>query len=1439
MSADSRPAPSAPAAKPHRRRLLKWTVGTLVVLVALFAALPMILSTSLARDAIHAWLADNVDRKVDFDKLDVGWFQGIRIQGLRVSDAGGEGKPLLAAPLVEIDAPLLPVLFKKIRVRRFVVHDPVLFVAQRDGSESNVAGVVKTRRVQRRPKSGDAPKAPSQPQETAAAEVESVLPEIHVPVEIRNLTLVYRNREGREARQAGISFRGLLDTREGPTTFDLNVLDGAGGAGITLSGSVALFESDGTPLPAAMRRVDATLKLHQVDARENRDFLALYLHDAPAEGVLDGHVEMHLVGTDASGDIDLHLRGLGYGEAAKAAASRTGDDLAITGKFAKTGATFRLDGFKVRAEGLAVDADASGTLDAPSGRATIDADLARVGAAARAIGIPLASSPEAGALRGALTFTPSPARATGDFTLTGFRAAVKDGPPVAVDEALIRFEASSESGRYEIGSIEVKLADIAATGRASYGPAGAIDASLEAKGNLGGLLERARRLGRLTSEFAVSGTVDAALRVTGTADAPAAELSRFVLTETDVRIEAAGTRAADGALDFRASGKGDLGNLLRRAKESGAGPQGIEGLHGRFAFEISAKGRPDALVVDVPQLHVEGDVNVEAHGTMTADGRLDAQVADVSGSVNDLLLLLRRMGFLDRDLSMDGRFAATAVVQGTCEKPEVPRCNVKITGGPLAAEANGSVAANGAIDASATVTGDLAVLADLALKAGLVTEKLPASGFLTAHAKAAGTRDKVAIPQFDVSVANGPTDLNVSGSYGADGRIAATASASGDLDRLVKFAAAQGWVKRAVPTGCTYTMRAVATGPKDRIEIPEAKFAMNGPLRLDVDARMSAEREFSAQGRVNGALQPLADLAAAWSGEEARRIEGTVRGEFAASGKPDRFDVRVPALALRSATIEADLEGGRSADGKARGSLKAAGAIADFLALARSFGVATEVEATGRVDTTVTGSMTGSLAEGSMTLFATDLVVATPQIGDGTFREPRLTIALPALRYDLDAKRLDPAKAQLTMSGAKTDLTKVALDGDVLSLDGRIDADATFAKGHPELLSGASFTKLAGTFSFAGDVTQGREKAKDWKGGFELDAQGVTAPHVNLTTAKLPGKIADGVVTIDPIKAVLNGGPVEGSARIGLVGEKPDHHLKLTGKDVELDSDLAPLVAHASPLFALGEDGKTGGKASIDLDLTARGFGAAQIKKTLTGKGTVGLADAFVQSTGWIKELLDLAGTGGRLDLAKVTVPFEVKDSKVQTGELPMEGLGLLLRMGGYAGLDGKLDYALRVKPKSGGGKLAELASLFDADGYLPLRLGGTISKPRLKLPDLKDVLKSGLGGLLDRGKKDDDPPKEKPEPKKKPKKKPGTTEEPAPEKPPATDEPPPPPPPGPAEPKKDEPPPPPPSSEPKKDEPPPPPPPGEKKTEEPPPPPPPPPPPEKRDDPPPPPPPK
>src|SRR5262249_54230609 len=162
-----------------------------------------------------------------------------------------------------------------------------------------------------------------------------------------------------------------------------------------------------------------------------------------------------------------------------------------------------------------------------------------------------------------------------------------------------------------------------------------------------------------------------------------------------------------------------------------------------------------------------------------------------------------------------------------------------------------------------------------------------------------------------------------------------------------------------------------------------------------------------------------------------------------------------------------------------------------------------------------------------------------------------------------------------------------------------------------------------------------------------------------------------------------------------------------------------PLVAHASPLFAVGENGRTGGKAAVKVDLRASGLDSATLKKTLAGTGTLGLDGAYMQSTGWTGELLQFLGKGDRLEVNPVSVPFTGRDQKVETGELPVEAVGLAMRLGGTTTLEGKLDYGLRVKTQGGGGVMTKLQRFVDKDGYLPLRLSGSLSKPKLKLPDI------------------------------------------------------------------------------------------------------------------------
>ena len=78
----------------------------------------------------------------------------------------------------------------------------------------------------------------------------------------------------------------------------------------------------------------------------------------------------------------------------------------------------------------------------------------------------------------------------------------------------------------------------------------------------------------------------------------------------------------------------------------------------------------------------------------------------------------------------------------------------------------------------------------------------------------------------------------------------------------------------------------------------------------------------------------------------------------------------------------------------------------------------------------------------------------------------------------------------------------------------------------------------------------------------------------------------------------MNGGPTTLKARIGLVGKRPEHHVTFNAEKVSITGDLAPLLARASPLFAAGETGKTGGQLWADGELTAFGMTGRQNRVT-------------------------------------------------------------------------------------------------------------------------------------------------------------------------------------------------------------------------------------------------
>ncbi|MCG3135816.1 MAG: hypothetical protein HMLKMBBP_03582 [Planctomycetes bacterium] len=889
-----------------------------------------------------------------------------------------------------------------------------------------------------------------------------------------------------------------------------------------------------------------------------------------------------------------------------------------------------------------------------------------------------------------------------------------------------------------------------------------MDLAVSARGDLGGLLARLRDLGMLPGDVAVSGTVDLSARVAGRSASQGGagfgvNVDRFVLVEKDARIEARGSIGADGAMDVSAKGSGDLGNLLGRAR-AGAPP-----VRGRFDFEATAKGPRDALLVSIPKFALDGDLRVTASGELRPTAAGDASVKAnlrAQGRVDEAVALAKRLGFAF-EFPLEGTLDADARVEGTVKAPVVPSFDVKLASAPLTLSAKGSVSADRRVTATASGSGDAALLRDLALRMKLADELPPVRGRIVFDAEAGGTADALAVPRAALSLREGPADLGVAGSMDAAGRIAADVTVSGTLARIAEFARDAGWTTTFLAPQGDLHLTAKVAGTRDRLAVPAADLRITGPTRMTASASWDPSAGVAVKGTIDGAIQPILDAAAQASGKPPQRLDGTLSVSFDASGPADRLAANVPAFSVRTQGLTVAGKAARAASGDTSGDARVTGSVADLLRVLAAFGAAEGTEASGALDATVSGSMVGGRAEGSLAATATDVAYT---LSDGVFREPRIVVSAPRIVWDRERGTLEPVTLDIAADGAK--LTAVidrgapkaaapdaapppppppgaSAPGPETGATGDLVIERSFVQRHPELFGAdVSFDRLTAPFRFSGDISGGRTHAATWTGTLDAAVVNAVAPNVTLTRLAFKADLAGGRALLKPIEGVLNGGPLSGEASLGLVGDDPEHRIDLTVRDAKLDTALAPLLARASPVFAGAETGRTGGLAGVTAKLTARGFGSQRVRSSLNGSGEVVLKGAFVESTELLGAIFQFLGGSSRLEFGDARIPFDVRDGKVHTKEVALDAGTIAMKLGGDVLLDTqKIDYALKVKPRALGGAFEKYASLFDAEGYLPLRLKGSLSKPKLRGPDVGDALKEKAKDLLDGllGKDDED----------------------------------------------------------------------------------------------------
>jgi len=176
-------------------------------------------------------------------------------------------------------------------------------------------------------------------------------------------------------------------------------------------------------------------------------------------------------------------------------------------------------------------------------------------------------------------------------------------------------------------------------------------------------------------------------------------------------------------------------------------------------------------------------------------------------------------------------------------------------------------------------------------------------------------------------------------------------------------------------------------------------------------------------------------------------------------------------------------------------------------------------------------------------------------------------------------------------------------------------------------------------------------------------------------------------------------------------------------------------------MFAMASE--LSGRATVSGNVTTRGFSPDEILRALDADVNIRIDDGKVSGSPMLRSLLGMLRreSGVAFEFDDVHAVLRIAEGKLVTEDLRFASRDIDIRFRGVTGLlDQSIRYGVRVKLPGQEKNLPPLLRALDPDGYIPLRLGGTLTAPSLLPPDPKDVggniIEGLLKDLLDKGRK-------------------------------------------------------------------------------------------------------
>ena len=311
---------------------------------------------------------------------------------------------------------------------------------------------------------------------------------------------------------------------------------------------------------------------------------------------------------------------------------------------------------------------------------------------------------------------------------------------------------------------------------------------------------------------------------------------------------------------------------------------------------------------------------------------------------------------------------------------------------------------------------------------------------------------------------------------------------------------------------------------------------------------------------------------------------------------------------------------------------------------------------------------------------------------------------------------------------------KFGLDIDKINADRYLPPSAQGKPVTPETAAAGAATELPldtlRSLQVSGDFTAGK---------FVLS-------NTRLTNIKMTLRAKEGVIRIDPASADLYQGKYQGTVALDVTGKKPVITVNSKLSAIQLEPLLKDyLQKPESPLV---------GTADLSFNqLTGRGDNAAQIKRTLTGKGALKVTDGVLRGVDIRKALeqveimLESKTPGkvqaeGNTSFKELTATLDINNGIVTNNDLLMLAEGFNVKQKDENMLanlnDDSIKYDMRVSVDET--RTTKGEKTYNIGGYkLPVRCRGQLSAPDCK-PDAadiatllykkvgKDVLKDALG---------------------------------------------------------------------------------------------------------------